>query len=88
MLNFTTPVAAWSQGLGLWCRLYQAQIDATLKVWGVWAQALPRPDARAMAAAATRQAQPVKPPRGPRRPATRMLPAPTHAPARQPEAVH
>ena len=90
MNAFLTPGAAWTQGLSLWCRLYQAQLDGTLRVWAVWASALPKPDARTLsqqAAQAAETAERLERPRNPRRAAApqRMLNPVTRS---QPETVH
>lgn len=77
------PGTAWSQGLGLWCRLMQTQIDASLRFWAVWASTLPKPCARELAEVAERQAEPIpKANRAQRRPAA----APRRA--QRPEVVH
>jgi hypothetical protein len=76
MNGLTNPGAAWTQGLGLWCRLWQAQIDASLTVWAAWASHLPRPDAKTLAAEAERRADPeVIRTRPIRRPNTRVIAA-------------
>lgn len=46
------PAEAWGQAMGFWFRLWQAQIDQSMKFWCLWAQALPRPSAAELAAEA------------------------------------
>jgi len=58
MNGLTKPGAAWSLGLGLWCRLWQAQINASLTFYAAWAAHLPRPDAKALSEQAERHADP------------------------------
>lgn len=43
--NKPHPVELWEQGVTFWARLWQAQIDQSLKFWAAWASALPRPSA-------------------------------------------
>lgn len=38
--------------LGFWFRLWQTQIDQSLKLWAIWASALPRPSAAELSAEA------------------------------------
>ena len=78
MNNSKAPAEAWGQAMGFWFRLWQAQLDQSLKFWCLWAQTLPRPSAAELAAEAEahRQSatQPVSTPRKPamhnKRPAT------------------
>jgi hypothetical protein len=46
------PADIWGQGITFWCRLWQAQIDQSLKFWALWASNLPRPTAADLAAEA------------------------------------
>jgi hypothetical protein len=50
------PVAApadlWGQGITFWCRVWQAQLDQSLKFWALWASSLPRPSAADLSAEA------------------------------------
>ena len=65
-----TTVPVWGQALGFWCRLWQAQIDQSLRFWAFWASALPRKDAAELAAEAEAMraaATPDKPAPRPRR---------------------
>ncbi len=39
-------------GLGLWCRLWKAQIDQSLRFWALWAGTLPKPTAAQLSAEA------------------------------------
>lgn len=55
-----SPKAAWSTGLGLWCHVWQKQIDASLRVTASLTQGVAKPDAQALAQAAMRQAEKVR----------------------------
>ena len=46
------PAEAWGQAMGFWFRIWQAQIDQSMKFWCLWAQTLPRPSAAELAAEA------------------------------------
>lgn len=46
------PVAYWGQSMGFWCRLWQAQIEQSLRFWAAFAAPWPRQDAAALAAEA------------------------------------
>jgi hypothetical protein len=74
----------WFAGLGFWCRLWQAQLEQSMKVWAVWAEALPKPSAADLAAEAEKMRELSATPTEPARPArsTRNRaapPAPTAA---------
>lgn len=42
-------------GLGLWCRLWQYQIDQSMRLWAIWAGGLPKPTAAQLSAEAERR---------------------------------
>lgn len=44
--------AFWGPGLSLWCRLWQAQMEHSLRFWAAWAARLPHADAAQLAAEA------------------------------------
>ncbi|MFN3954144.1 MAG: hypothetical protein ACK4LQ_06785 [Pararhodobacter sp.] len=46
------PVAYWGQSLGFWCRLWQSQIEHSLRFWAAFAAPWPRSDAAGLAAEA------------------------------------
>jgi len=46
------PVAVWGDSLHFWCRLWQIQIEHSMRFWGAWASQLPRPTAADLAAEA------------------------------------
>ena len=48
-------------GLGLWCRLWQYQIDQSMRFWAVWAGTLSRPTAAQLSAEADRLRDRVSP---------------------------
>jgi len=74
-----TGYPAWNQALGFWCRLWQAQIDQSLRLWAVWASALPRPDSAELAAEAEAMRAAATPDTAPDKPATRTRRAPRTA---------
>lgn len=63
----TSAHLVWSPA-AYWCRVWQAQFELGLRMWGAWASALPRPAAKDLSdeAEALRSATP---PRSARRPA-------------------
>lgn len=63
--------AAWMQGLSFWCRLWQAQIEQSMKYWALWAEALPKPTAAQLAAEAEKMREMAAPAPEPVRPARR-----------------
>lgn len=72
----------WMAGLGFWCRLWQAQIEQSMKFWALWAEALPKPTAAQLAAEAEKmremtEPEPARPARRPR--AVAAQPAPSAA---------
>lgn len=74
MTRRSTDAEAWGQGLGFWFRLWQVQVEQSLKFWAIWAQAVPRPSAAELSAQAEAlgASAPAEPPsRGPRKAATR-----------------
>jgi hypothetical protein len=56
------PVAApadlWGQGITFWCKMWQAQLDQSLKFWALWAANLPRPTAAQLSAEADKLRDP------------------------------
>ena len=72
MNNSKAPAEAWGQAMGFWFRIWQAQLDQSLKFCCLWAQALPRPSAAELAAEAEAQRQgATQPVSAPRKPAMR-----------------
>jgi hypothetical protein len=67
-------------GLGLWCRLWQYQIDQSMRFWAIWAGGLPKPTAAQLSAEAERLRDRVSPaehlPRVPRAGRTRPQQSP------------
>jgi hypothetical protein len=59
-MNTPDPGYPWFAGLGMWCRIWQAQIDHSMRLWALWAGALPRPTAADLAAQAERQRERVE----------------------------
>lgn len=49
--------APWNAGIAFWCGLWQAQMETGLRFWAIWAQSLPHPDARTLAAEAQAEAR-------------------------------
>lgn len=54
-MNRPDPGFPWFAGLGLWCRLWQMQLDHSMRLWAAWAGAMPRPIAADLSAEAERQ---------------------------------
>jgi len=46
------PVEFWGQGISFWFRLWQSQIEYSMRFWGAMAERLPHPDAAELAAEA------------------------------------
>jgi len=46
------PAAVWGDSLHFWCRLWQIQIEHSMRFWGAWAEKLPHPSAADLAAEA------------------------------------
>jgi len=46
------PAAFWGESLNFWCRLWQAQIEQSMRFWGALAAQAPRPSAAKLAAEA------------------------------------
>lgn len=46
------PAAFWGESMNFWCRLWQIQIEHSLRFWGAMASQLPRPTAAKLAAEA------------------------------------
>jgi hypothetical protein len=72
------PAEAWGQAVGFWFRLWQAQIDQSLKFWCLWAQTLPHPTASELAAEAEAMRDITSSP-APRKTASRSGSAPRNA---------
>lgn len=51
-MPYKDPSEAWSRGLGFWFRLWQAQIEQSMKFWALWAETLPKPSAAELSAEA------------------------------------
>ena len=72
------PAAFWGESLNFWCRLWQAQIEHSMRFWGAVAAQMPRPTSRQLAA----EAESIK---AARKPATRNT-APAQAAKTAPAA--
>ncbi|WP_209424657.1 hypothetical protein [Pararhodobacter sp. SW119] len=46
------PVEFWGQGMTYWFRLWQSQIEYSMRFWGAMAERLPHPSAADLAAEA------------------------------------
>ena len=46
------PAAFWGDSLGFWCRLWQIQLEHSLRIWGALAAQAPRPSSADLAAEA------------------------------------
>jgi hypothetical protein len=46
------PVEFWGEGIGFWWRLWQSQIEYSLRFWGTLAERMPHPSAAELAAEA------------------------------------
>ncbi|MCC5971847.1 MAG: hypothetical protein JJU15_18050 [Pararhodobacter sp.] len=46
------PVEYWGKSLNFWCRLWQIQIEHSLRFWGAMAAKMPQPTAAELAAEA------------------------------------
>lgn len=46
------PAAFWGESLNFWCRLWQIQIEQTVRFWGAMAAHMPRPTSAELAAEA------------------------------------
>jgi len=77
------PAAFWGESLNFWCRLWQAQIEQSLRFWGTMAAQLPRPTSAQLASEAESIAESMK---ATRKPVARGA-APARATAAKPVAV-
>lgn len=39
------PAQVWGQTIGFWFRIWQTQIDQSLKIWALWNRSFPQPTA-------------------------------------------
>ena len=46
------PAAFWGDSLGLWCGVWQIQLEQSLRIWGALAAQVPRPSSADLAAEA------------------------------------
>ena len=46
------PVEFWGQGIAFWWRLWQSQIEQSIRFWGAMAEKMPHPNAAQLAAEA------------------------------------
>lgn len=46
------PVSFWGDSVGFWCRLWQLQIEQSMRFWGAWTAQMPHPSAANLAAEA------------------------------------
>lgn len=46
------PAAFWGDSLGFWCRIWQIQLEHSLRIWGAMAAQAPRPSSADLAAGA------------------------------------
>jgi len=46
------PAAFWGESMNFWCRLWQLQIESSMRFWGAMATQLPRPTSAQLAAEA------------------------------------
>ena len=46
------PVEFWGQSITYWCRLWQSQLEYSMRFWGAMAERMPHPSAKQLAAEA------------------------------------
>ncbi len=81
------PAEFWGQSFAFWCRLWQSQIEYSMRFWGALAERMPHPSAAELSAEAEAMRdicneRPTQPQR------TKSAPSRSRAQARAPQHVH